>query len=382
MSNIKGRKHYIYSFKLKVVLDIIKYKSFSYVIRKYKISSNSARTWYDRFHEDTLKPSNGGKHLNHNRIIDIDCDHISELNKEQLIAFESILKLKSMKWSRIKKYEYIYNTKQNISYLCRILNITRSSYYKWVNNGRNKINAYKKDIENYVVSEYNFHKIKFGYRRLRMQIQRNYGVTLSEYYVRKYMKINGLRGKSNQKTKFKISKNVKQLQVTPNYINGVFRSSKVNTKWYMDYTFVRVGQKFNYILFLLDGYNKEIVNYLVVESKTPKVTKNMLVQTIKNRKVNCKELIVHNDQGCEFNNVVVNSYLVNKNIKQSFSKKGTPLQNALMESTISNFKRDFNPDNEKIENKKHLLKLVDAWVIYYNHIIPQKSLDYKTPCEY
>ena len=353
MANIKGTKHYSYKFKLKVVNDIIKYKSFSFVVDKYKISSNSATKWYNKFQNNTLRENNTGKHNNNKRLVDIDCKKINNLSYSEKESFENILKIKSMSWTRIQKYKYIYKTKQNIKYLCHLLNISRSSYYKWIKNGKNKINAFKQKLNDIVIDEFNFHKIKFGYRRLKQQIKRNWGYDISEYLVRKYMRLNNLKGTPNRKTKFKISKNVKQLKQTPNYINGVFRSNKKNQKWFMDYTFVRVQNKYKYVLLLMDGYNKEIINYRIVDRKTPRVTKNMLIQSLRKVK-NTKELIIHNDQGCEFNNNEVNSYLVNKNITQSFSKKGSPLQNALMESTISNFKRDFNPENEKIVNKNHL----------------------------
>lgn len=381
MANIKGNKHYSYQFKIKVVKDIIKYKSFTYSIKKYNISSNSATKWYNHYLLGTLNENNTGKHYNQKRLIDIDCKCIENLSSEQRSSFENILILKSKNWTRIEKYLYINKTKQNISYLCKLLNIARSSYYKWCTNGKNIINAYKKSINNIVVEEFNFHKIKFGYRRLKQQILRNYGENLSEYYVRKYMKLNNLQGNPNKKRKHTITKNVKQLQKTPNIINGKFRSGNKNEKWYMDYTFVRTNNKFLYVLLLLDGYNKEIINYRIVSHKTPRVTKNMLIQSI--NKINSySNLVIHNDQGCEFNNNEVNSYLINKGIKQSFSKKASPLQNALIESTMSTFKRDFNPENEKIVNKKHLQSLVSEFVYYYNHLIPQKVLNYKVPSEY
>lgn len=82
------------------------------------------------------------------------------------------------------------------------------------------------------------------------------------------------------------------------------------------WSIVRVNNTFKYVLFLLDGYNKEIINYRVVDSKTPKVTKNMLIQSL--RKVNNKnKLKIHNDQGSKFNNIQVNTYLINKGKKQN-----------------------------------------------------------------
>lgn len=381
MGNIKGNKHYSYKFKLKVVKDIIKYKSFGYVIKKYNISSNSATKWHSKYLNNQLHLNNTGKHQNNRRIIDIDCKNINLLSIDDKICFENILLLKSKNWTRIQKYQYIYKTKQNVSYLCWLLNIVRSSYYKWINKGLPPINGYKHDINKLVLLEYQTHKIKFGYRRLKQQILRNEGKNISEYHVRKYMKLNKIVGKKNLRTKFKINKNTKQVKNISNHIKGVFRSDNINEKWYMDYTYVRVNGKFLYVLFLLDGYNKEVINYKITSKKSPIITKNMIKESLKDVK-EPRKIIIHSDQGSEFNNISVNGYLVNKGIRQSFSKKGSPLQNALIESLMSNFKRDFNPGEEIIVNKNHLLKLVSDWLVYYNELIPQRVLDYMTPAEY
>lgn len=82
----------------------------------------------------------------------------------------------------------------------------------------------------------------------------------------------------------------------------------------MDYIFVRINNKFLYVLLLLDGYNKEIINYRIVFYKILRVIKNMLIQLI--NKINLYfNLVIYNDQGCEFNNNEVNLYLINKGIK-------------------------------------------------------------------
>jgi transposase InsO family protein len=129
----------------------------------------------------------------------------------------------------------------------------------------------------------------------------------------------------------------------------------------MDYTYVPVNNGHNYVMFIMDGYNKEVINTKVVSSRKDSVTKATISKAICSRNISKgTNLIIHSDQGVEFNNTQVKRYLKNKKIKQSFSKAGTPLDNALMESLISGFKREYNISNKKISSTKELIKLVNS----------------------
>ena len=53
-----------------------------------------------------------------------------------------------------------------------------------------------------------------------------------------------------------------------------------------------------------------------------------------------------------------------------------------METLMSAFKRDFNPNKVKIKNKKSLQNLVDSYVDVYNRLLAQEHLNWRTPQKY
>ena len=380
MATYKGRKHYSVEFKQKVIKDLFKYKSKYDICIKYNLSMTSITKWFNQFMNGEIQSSNSGYHSKYSNIaFDWKNPILKLLSDVQIKQYEYIIKDISSSWTRIKKYQYVYKVKQNIKYLCNLLNVSTSAYYEWVKKGCNEINAYKHNINKIVSDAYNLLDLKLGYRRLKHLITSQYGEDISYYLVKKYMRLNNMYGHSNKK-KRKHTPNTKKLKETKNLVGYNFKTIKRNKLWFIDYTYVRVNTKWQYVGFIKDAYDNRIVNYHVIDRRSPKKVKSLLSKTLKENKY--QDLTIHMDQGTEFNNGLVHSYLVNKGVNQSFSYKGKPTSNASIETLMSTFKRDFNPNNIKFTKRKDLQKVVDQFVDLYNFIIPQRSLNWKSPINY
>lgn len=380
MATYIGRKHYTVEFKQKVIKDLFKYKSKTDISKKYNISMSSVTKWLNQFMNGDIHGSKSGYHNKYNNMTFDWKNPIFEwLSDSQMKQYEYIVKDVSTNWSRIKKYQYINKVKQNIRYLCKLLNVSTSAYYDWVKKGCKQINAYKENVNSIVYDAFNLLDLKLGYRRLKHVINSQYGEDISYYHVRKYMRLNNLYGQSNKK-KRKHTPNTKKLKETKNLVGYNFKASKRNKLWFIDYTYVRVNTKWQYVGFIKDAYDNRIVNYHIIDRRSPKKVKSLLRKALLENKYN--DLTIHMDQGTEFNNGSVHSYLENKNIIQSFSYKGKPTSNASIETLISSFKRDYNPKNIKLVKRKDLQKLVDQYVDLYNFILPQESLNWKSPLNY
>ena len=65
-------------------------------------------------------------------------------------------------------------------------------------------------------------------------------------------------------------------------------------------------------------------------------------------------------------------------VKQSFSNKSTPYDNACVEGFFSNFKRE-EINSHNFEFYDELAECVDSYMKYYNDYRPHESLQNKTP---
>lgn len=93
--------------------------------------------------------------------------------------------------------------------------------------------------------------------------------------------------------------------------------------------------------------------------------------------------IFHSDQGALYNSPIFQKELEDNNFIQSMSRKGTPIDNAPMESFFSILKSEviYNP-LVKIESYEDLIKKLEEYFEYYNNERIQKGLGYLTPKQF
>lgn len=396
MAMIKGRKHYSLSKRKKVLKYFYKNGNKTRTCNKYRISMTALTKWIELDLKGELGTSKSGKTKFKNMKHNWKEPNFKLFNQEDYFKYEGAITNNAFEfnnetkkwvrvWSRIQCYEYINkvmnndNNKRKVTYLTKLLQVTRDSYYKWVNAGCPVINAYKDDNNKLVCNA--FHKFKgiLGYRRLKHYIKNKEGINMSYAQVRKYMKLNNLVAIKNGINKQNYN-HKQNLNNTKNLINRNFTSDKPNTVWFMDYTFIKSCGKQKYVLFIKDGYDKRIVNYGLVDNKYIKQTKSIIKKALNNNEYD--NLTIHNDQGTEFQNTHINDYLLNKFVIQSFSDVGEPLDNASVESLMGRFKREFNPEKQSLKSKAVTKRLIDDFVANYNDEIPMEVLNWQTPTQY
>ena len=116
-------------------------------------------------------------------------------------------------------------------------------------------------------------------------------------------------------------------------------------------------------------FNSEVINYTIGNSPNLELLKNMLLGAIKNVSKNeLKKLILHSDQDWHYRHQNFRNILEEFNINQSMSRKGTPIDNAKMESFFAILKTEFltkeNIDN--FDNVDELLIGLGNFINYYN----------------
>ena len=105
-----------------------------------------------------------------------------------------------------------------------------------------------------------------------------------------------------------------------------------------DLTYVKVGQKWHYICFIPDLFNREIVGY----SSGPNKSVDLVLQALGtiDKPLN-KVDIFHTDRGKKFDNQSIDDLLNDFEIKCSLSRPGCPYDNAVAEAIYRAFKIEF-----------------------------------------
>ena len=204
------------------------------------------------------------------------------------------------------------------------------------------------------------------------------GYCVSEHMVGELMKELGISSIRNSAKQIYLS-TVKEY---PNEINlkNRFPCYRPNQLWISDFTFFPVGQIKYCVCIIMDACTRVIISYKVGK----KATTQMLTQCFKNaisiRKPD-QGLVFHSDQGAQYTSYAFKNLLREHGIKQSFSRKAKPTDNAIMESFNSNFKREELYRHEYLSEKK-FRKLIEEYIKKYNEKRPHESLNNDTPKHY
>ena len=264
-----------------------------------------------------------------------------------------------------------------VKFLCDILKVSESSYYKWLKN-KDYSNEEELEIVRNLKTLQIKHKYRMGSERMTYEYERIYHKKYNHKRIARLMNKYGLQSVVRPKIRrYGITKNV----YSKNKLNRNFGASSPYDKLATDISeFKRSGKKV-YLSIIKDLYTHVIEALEISYSPSLK----LVVDTINQVKDKALEYgtFFHSDQGFQYTNPIVQKILKDNNFLQSMSRKGTPIDNAPTESFFSTLKSELIYNRTiDIPNDKVLIQEIIDYIYYYNNERIQKSLGYLTPMEF
>jgi len=189
---------------------------------------------------------------------------------------------------------------------------------------------------------------------------------------------NGLRVK--QKKNFRRTTDSTGVTRFPNYLKEI-EVTCVNQVFVSDITYYEMGNRFYYLTFIMDLYNREIVGYSASDNmRTESTTLPALTMAIKLRgSENLKGTIIHSDGGgqyysTDFRSVTGDLQMINSMAEEVYENPHAERLNGIIKN---NYLYPYGPENFS-SLKKSLKKAV--WM--YNNEKPHSSLRGNTPINY
>ena len=224
---------------------------------------------------------------------------------------------------------------------------------------------------------YHKHKGRYGYRRIALELHKS-GISINHKTVQRLMRVLGL--KSMVRIQKYRSYKGEVGRIAHNVLKRNFNASKPCTKWVTDVTeFSLFGQKL-YLSPILDLYNGEIISYNISMRPTFHQTMDMLEKAF-SVIPDDTGLILHSDQGWQYQMKQYQHKLQKKGIIQSMSRKGNCLDNAVMENFFGILKSELLY-LQKFENINHFIGELHKYIHYYNYHRIKAKLDGLSPIEY
>jgi putative transposase len=260
-------------------------------------------------------------------------------------------------------------------HLLEYANMARSTFYYYLKQ-MDKPDKYE-EIKTVIKQTYHKHKGRYGYRRITLEL-RNKGYCINHKTVLKLMNMCNLKCQVRLK-KYRSYKGVVGT-TAPNVLKRDFKADKPNQKWVTDVTeFSLFGTKL-YLSPILDLFNGEIISYNISERATFHQVMDMLDKAFENIPDDTN-LILHSDQGWQYQMHIYRNRLQKKGIVQSMSRKGNCFDNSVMENFFGLLKSELFY-LQKFDSIEHLRRELEDYIDYYNNERIKCKLKGLSPVQY
>lgn len=248
----------------------------------------------------------------------------------------------------------------SLDILLEVAQLARSTYY-YHEKRLTKADKYG-DAKETIAVIYHENKGRYGYRRITAEL-RHRGFALNHKTVQRLMKESDLvccvRIKKYHSYKGKVGR------IAPNLLRRNFEAERPNQKWVTDVTeFSLFGHKL-YLSPILDLCSRDIVSFSISDKPVLSMVTGMLDKAFA-RIPDGTKLILHSDQGWQYQHKQYQRMLKAKGIRQSMSRKGNCLDNAVIENFFGLLKSEllYLPEFKSMEHfKTELIEYLD----YYNN---------------
>lgn len=268
--------------------------------------------------------------------------------------------------------------KYNVSLMCKVLGVSRSTYYYLKTKKPSKRSLENAILEQEIKAIYDESKGIYGAPKIHKILSKKVAVSLKR--VQRLMKKMNIR--SIILKKYRPYSNKVKIEERTNILKRDFSTNNINEKWTGDITYIHtIKDGWCYLASVMDLHTRKIIGYYFGK----KMTTDLIIKALENaytlQRPN-KNLIFHSDLGSQYTSLEFISYVKNKGIIQSFSKKGCPYDNSSIESFHATLKKEevyrfkyFDYDSARVK----LFEYIEGW---YNRKRIHGSIDFMTPNEY
>lgn len=213
--------------------------------------------------------------------------------------------------------------------ICGILNIPRSTYYRWREQYPNEMK--KTDLKNKIGLLCKKNQYTYCYRMITGILRKE--MLVNHKTVQRIMQTYGWQCRVKVK---KRKATGQPYHIAENLLKQDFTATKPLEKLVTDITYLPFGQKMLYLSSIKDLYNGEIVAFTIVDKQDV----NLILDTLNQLPPSLNACTIHSGQGSVYTSYAYQEAIKEKGITMSMSRKGTPADNAPIESFHSSLKSE------------------------------------------
>lgn len=217
------------------------------------------------------------------------------------------------------------------------------------------------------------HKFRYGYRKITASLRLEHRINHKR--VQRIMQQEQLQCRVKVKKRKPIGQ---PSYIAEHMLKRQFQADRPMQKLVTDITYLPFGGKTLYLSSILDLFNGEIVAYSIADKQDT----SLVLDTL-NQLPFLPGTMLHSDQGSVYTSHSYQRAVKSKGIIMSMSRKGTPADNAPIESFHSTLKSEtFYLEGLTRTTTAIVEQTIRDYITYYNSIRIQTKLNNQSPINY
>ena len=273
--------------------------------------------------------------------------------------------------------------KYPVDFLCRLMDVNRSGYYKW-RQRKGTLNRYEQNrivLTELLRTAHEKHP-SHGYHRLALDVFSETGWVFSHNLAHKCCKAAGIRSKARKR---RYQRPGEEHVLFANEVKGRWNATRPLQLVVSDMTMFKVGNTYWEWTILLDTFNNEILAHSVTSqagnNKPYYHCLDELKKRMNKREEQTSQVVLHTDQGAVYSSRAFCQAHHDYNILRSMSRGGTPTDNPIIEALNGWIKEELYLDFG-LAHADNVPALLENYVHFFNYERPAAALGYKSPVQY
>lgn len=282
-------------------------------------------------------------------------------------------------------YQSILECTEQLGYpverACKILKVSRSAYYKWLNGSKSARETENIRIADIAEQIHNESPDK-GYRRIRDDLERYHDIKISDKRMLRICRKRDIKSTIKYANNGCTRNSCNPQYIAENLLNREFHADKPNEKWLTDVTEFKWYEGIEthkvYLSAILDLYDRRIVAYVIRDRNDNSLVFDTVDIAIAENPD--AHPLFHSDRGFQYTNRAFHTKLEKAGITQSMSRVAKCIDNGPMEGFWGIIKRE-RYYGKRFMDKESLTNMIKEYIQYYNNRRLQRNLGVITPIE-
>jgi putative transposase len=263
--------------------------------------------------------------------------------------------------------------------LCRTLGVSRSGYYAWSNRPPSERARFDAVLSEKIETIHRNSRATYGAPRVHAEL-RAIGIRCGRKRVARLMRRAKLRGCLRGR-RMRTTHRVALQQAAPDLVGRNFAAEEPDRLWVADITYVRSGEGFVYLAFILDACSRRVVGWSMATHLRTEIVVDALQMAIARRKP-APGLVHHSDRGVQYTSLSFGKRLEDGGLLPSMGRVGSAYDNALAEPFVATLKtellyRSSWPTGRTV--KTAIFEYIEG---FYNTRRRHSSLGHLSPAEF